>query len=196
MGVNIDTYFFDAFDPTKTVLFGLNATINKGIPESLEVKTGGCATPIVVDLIPKPITHLLDGAIEICTSGGGPGKYDPKTRSYLAEFKISGEAGFYSRVKRAIYFGVNFSAVGKAWLKPHFDIGFDATVISSTGDPKSLQLTLEFPNTMTTVNGSVLTWHILERMSFDMYSTTMGHHYTNLTFVDKIIQFQPSQLDS
>ncbi|EER16174.1 hypothetical protein Pmar_PMAR003637 [Perkinsus marinus ATCC 50983] len=191
--VNFDTYFFDAFDPTKTVLFGLNATINKGIPESLELRTGGCAVPYVVDLLPQLKPHLVEAGAKICTSGGGPGKYDPKTKSYSAEFKISGEVAIYSFGKRTPWPGLPFNAVGKAWLNPHFDIGFDATVIYSSKGSTEYKITLAFPNTMTTVNGSILTWHILERMSFDMWTAKYGHRYTNRTFVDKIIQLQPPQ---
>ncbi|EER16175.1 hypothetical protein Pmar_PMAR003638 [Perkinsus marinus ATCC 50983] len=124
---------------------------------------------------------------------GGPAKYDPETRSYSADLKISGGAALYSYGKRSAWPGLPFNAVGKAWLNPHFDIGLDATVIYSGGDPNKLQMSLEFPNTMTTVNGSIFTWHILQRMGFDMFTTASGHHYINRTFVDKIIQLQPPQ---
>ncbi|KAF4715545.1 hypothetical protein FOZ63_003196 [Perkinsus olseni] len=90
--VNIDIYLFDAFDPSKTVLFGFNATINKGIPEALEVRTGGCAAPVVDDLIPKFLPHFYEMVVTVCTSGGGPGKYDPETQSFLAPFNISGDS--------------------------------------------------------------------------------------------------------
>ncbi|KAF4722530.1 hypothetical protein FOZ63_024897 [Perkinsus olseni] len=69
--INIDMFLFDVFDPIKTVLFGINATINKGIPEALEVRTAGCATPVLSDAI--KVLNIEQG-VTVCTSQGGPGK--------------------------------------------------------------------------------------------------------------------------
>ncbi|KAF4713915.1 hypothetical protein FOZ62_001855 [Perkinsus olseni] len=191
--VDFDTYFFDNYHPSESVLLGLNMTINKGIPESLEVRTGGCAVPFVVDLLPKWQPHLFEFGVRICTKGGGPGKYDPKTKSYSAQFNITGDSALYSNGVKSTWLVAPFEAVGKAWVKPHFDMGLDATVVNSGGDPNNLQVSLDFINTVATVDGSVMTWHLFNGMSFDMYSKPTGHHYVNKTFVDKIIQLQPPQ---
>lgn len=191
--VDFDTYIFDVFDPTKTVLFGLNATINKGIPEFLEVRTGGCAAPVLVDLSPKFLPHLLEAAVKFCTWGGGPGKYNPRTESYSAEFNISAQLSLFSG-GRKISQGIQVNGTANAWIKPHFDIGLDAHVIDTVGDPNILQSSLIFLNSMATVNGSIFTWRIINGISLDMYSTGTGHHYFNRTFINKIIQVSPPQV--
>ncbi|KAF4731580.1 hypothetical protein FOZ63_014778, partial [Perkinsus olseni] len=147
--------------------------------------------PFVVDLLPQWQPHLFEFGVRICTKGGGPGKYDPKTKSYSAQFNITGDSAIYGNGVKSTWLVAPFEAVGKAWVKPHFDMGLDATVVNSGGDPSNLQVSLDFINTIATVNGSVLTWHLFNGMSFDMYSTPTGHHYVNKTFVDKIIQLQP-----
>ncbi|KAF4664480.1 hypothetical protein FOZ61_000787 [Perkinsus olseni] len=190
--VNIDIYLFDAFDPSKTVLFGFNATINEGIPEALEVRTGGCAAPVVDDLIPKFLPHFYGMVVTVCTSGGGPGKYDPKTQSFSAPFNISGDSALYINGMRS-RFVFPFNGDGDSWVKPHFDVGLTAPITFSAGGPKVLEISLSYINTIATVNGSVLTWHLFNGMSFDIHSDITGHHYHNRTFANETIQLQPPQ---
>ncbi|EER16156.1 hypothetical protein Pmar_PMAR003619 [Perkinsus marinus ATCC 50983] len=183
--INFDTYLFDVKDPTETVLFGLNVTIDKGIPESFEVLTGGHAAPGLVDLLPTVVPGLLRIAPIIYTSGGGAGKYDPETKSYSAKFDISFRAGVYIFGKKLVV-GQPIYGVGNAWAKPHNDIGLSAIVTNSVNSYDELSFNLT--NSITTVNGSILTWHIYSGMSVFVNTSWTGPYYANQTFVNKTIQ--------
>ncbi|KAF4694387.1 hypothetical protein FOZ60_008257 [Perkinsus olseni] len=108
--INIDMFLFDVFDPIKTVLFGINATINKGIPEALEVRTAGCATPVLSDAI--KVLNIEQG-VTVCTSQGGPGKCIYNNRS--------------------LWFKWPFTYEAYAWAKPHFDMGINGTYTITGG---------------------------------------------------------------
>ncbi|EER16157.1 hypothetical protein Pmar_PMAR003620 [Perkinsus marinus ATCC 50983] len=187
--INFNTYLFDVKDPTETVLFGLNVTIDKGIPESFEVLTGGHAAPGLVDLLPKLMPRVVEIAPITYTSGGGAGKYDPETKSYSAEFNISFRAGVYIFGQKVVV-GQPLNGVGKAWAKPHNDIGLTGIVTNSAGDSEP-KLIFNLTNSITTVNGSILTWHVYSGMSMKMNTSGRGQDYTDKTFVNKIIQLTP-----
>ncbi|KAF4677372.1 hypothetical protein FOL47_001958 [Perkinsus chesapeaki] len=188
--LNFDTYIFDVFEPDKTVLFGLNATINRGMPEGLDVRTGGCAVPAYYDALDFLSPNLWQVASKVCTADGGPGKYDPSTKGYTAEFVVSGDTGVYSYGKRSALPFIPFNATGHAYINPHFDVGLNVTVADSGGSPELLQITLKLTNTINSVNGSLFTWHLFSGFSFDVYSTQTGHRTYSRTLFDKTIQIK------
>ncbi|KAF4750300.1 hypothetical protein FOZ62_023872 [Perkinsus olseni] len=186
--INIDMFLFDVFDPIKTVLFGINATINKGIPEALEVRTAGCATPVLSDAI--KVLNIEQG-VTVCTSQGGPGKCNPETKSCVAPFNVSGYLGIYNN--RSLWLKWPFTYEAYAWAKPHFDMGINATYTITGGDPDIIQFSLSFIDTIHSVNGSILTWQIINGGSWDTYTTRFGHNYHNWTIANKTIQLQPPE---
>ncbi|KAF4673244.1 hypothetical protein FOL47_010781 [Perkinsus chesapeaki] len=190
--LNFDTYIFDVFEPNKTVLLGFNATINRGMPKRLDIRTGGCAVPAYYDVLPGLFPNVLQVATKLCTSGGGPGKYDTSTKGYSAEFTVFGDTGMYSYGKRTAWPFFPFNATGHAYINPHFDVGLNVRIVRHSGIPKQLEVTTNFTNIITSVNGSVLTWHVFSGFTYDIYNPGPGHvTFINKTFVDKTFQIKP-----
>lgn len=91
--MNFNTHIFDGFGHTETLLLGLNATV-KACRSPSRSKLVVCAAPVVIDLLPEIKPHLLESAVTICTPGGRPARYDPRTRSFSALFNVSAEEVF------------------------------------------------------------------------------------------------------